>query len=248
MRGTTLIRALFISTLFFCISESLWAAEDNAPEDTGDNTIEVRVPANANAHYRERRTRFGYNLGFGYEQFAPDSYASPIDGVKYKQLFGSENVTLTEITGGLRMNFKAVSISAEALYGTGSMSSTASGDRVSLALTKKGGQATFAIDGFLAEPWVVPYASAEAFMFDYTEKSSLDTQSGSTSFTTAFKVGGLLQLNWIDTAAAHEAYVTSGLENAFVDIYMIQYNTSYRSTDPDLKTKWSMGLGLKLEF
>lgn len=236
-----------IATFVVLFSVSCWA------QDETENTIEVRVPASPIASYRERRAKTGYKFGFSTENLSPDSYRSPNDGSKFKDLYGKELIPLFQFSGGAQYNFSKASAGLGLIYGTGKLSTRvrdANGIMrdTSFSVVKKGFDATLTLDGLIPEPWAAPYVSAQAFIIDFSEQATLTKTSGSTSFSTALQVGGLIQLNWIDRESSRVAYNASGMENAFLDIYVIQYMSSLKTSDPNFSTPWTMGLGVKLEF
>jgi hypothetical protein len=237
-----------VAIFFMLLSSVSFVKAQETPTKDNDQTIEVIVPASALAKYKHRRTKMGYKFGVNYENLKPDSYVSPVDNTKYAQLFNSETISFMQISGGPQYNLNAASISLEGIYATGSMSSNYSGESVSLSVTKKGLKGSLNIDAIKDEPYVVPYVAAEMFLLDFTEKGRTGNTSGTTGFTTSISAGALLQLNWIDQASARDAYNYSGVENAFLDVYAKQYQASMKSTDPNFKTDWLLGLGLKLEF
>jgi hypothetical protein len=231
------------------LSTSLsFAKAEEALTKENDQTIEVIVPASALAKYKHRRNKLGTKVGVNYENIKPDSYVSPVDNTKYEQLFNKETISFLQISGGPQYNLNAASISLEGVYATGSMSNNYSGESVSLSITKKGLKGSVNLDAIKDEPYIVPYIAGELFVLDFAEKGRTGNTSGTTGFSTSISVGALLQLNWIDQVSARDAYNYSGVENAFLDVYVKQYQASMKSTDPSFKTDWTLGLGLKLEF
>jgi hypothetical protein len=118
-----------------------------------------------------------------------------------------------------------------------------------LNISKKGIGAHLTLDNLFPEPYVAPFAEAQYVSFDWQESQPNDLKvSGSTAYSSAFRFGLSLQLNWLDPKSALAAQESSGMENAFIDVFVSQYSASTAAEDPNFQTGMNYGGGLRLEF
>ncbi|MFN7728886.1 MAG: hypothetical protein ACK5P7_07000 [Bdellovibrio sp.] len=207
--------------------------------------VEIEYGPDVMLPYKERRDDWGRTFGFRFENYNPSGYQSDFDLSSYKDLFGENTINMFGLQGGVKYNLSFGSLTAEGSYQTGSISDSRSGGPTTLSLTKMGGHFGLWLDMIFSEPYVVPYAQLDVYQIDYQESGGNVSQSGTSGALIGWTTGTLLQLNWLDEAAALRALYDSGLDNAYIDLFMTQ---SQASKKPDLATAMTWGAGVKLEF
>jgi hypothetical protein len=259
--GTVVLTLLLVFCLILFAENSFGADTEDVPQD---GKIEVVYPADRLVPYRERRSDWGFTFGIQYEQIFPSSYKSQIDEFSYEEMFGTTSVDMIQGQLGVKYNFGLGSIGASAVLGAGSNYSREVMNHLDdpntpavekpeadakLQVTKIGAAITFVMDALFAEPYIAPYIEGQVFQLDWMESAlGVDSVSGQTQMSTGIGAGLLIQLNWLDPAAAFEAQNTSGLQNTYLDLYVSQYNGSSSSEDPNFQTDVNYGAGLRLEF
>lgn len=238
-------------------------AEDEIVEDLGpnDGTIEIVYPPSPEVEYRNRRENWSILFGIGVDNILPNKFVSPLSGENYKDIYGSNNrVPLTQVSLGTKFNTELGSFGAEFLGGYGTLGGTDSlGNDRTLEITKYGGSVIFILDTMFAEPYVAPYVSGSGFILSYVDKSNNQItntetseagtrKSGTTGIISALTAGALIQLNWIEKDTAYNARSSYGLNNAYLDVFASQYNSSSKSSDPQFQTSMNWGAGIRLEF
>jgi hypothetical protein len=216
------------------------------PDEVSQTTVEVEYPAEILLPYKERRPDWGFVFGAKYENFAPNTYESPIDGNTYQNLFGENAAGIFALEGGIKYNTRLASLTAEVSFGQGSVADSRIGDDVTLRMTKTAAHFGLWLDMIWPEPYVVPYAQADVFQIDFTESDSLGSESGTSQVCFGYTAGALIQLNWLDPDQALRALATSGLNNTYIDIFVAQSTGS--GTQPDFGSDPYWGAGFKLEF
>jgi hypothetical protein len=232
----------------------LHAHADISDDDSGlieevtnpSGKVEIQYEAQALAPYRERRGSWSAILGLNVSAFQPRKYYSRIDGRSFGELFGeNQSIYLGQMQLGAQYNFALGSIGSALDIGYGQ----AGGSSRALDLIKEGVSLTYTMNNLWAEPYIAPYISGELLRYDYNDHGDgVEGDQGATSLTTAFTVGVLVQLNWIDPESALDARNSSGLENIFLDVFASQYNTSQSESDINLQSDLNWGAGLRLEF
>ncbi|MBO9667993.1 MAG: hypothetical protein J7501_14415 [Bdellovibrio sp.] len=216
--------------------------------------VEVEVPQDNLAPYKERRDHTGIYFGIVYENFLPDSYVSPQDSLTYNNMFGSETIPLIGINFDYKWNMSLGSLAFGLGGAIGSINDARSGSDRTLDVTRYLASIKFTADNLMMEPYVAPYIGVSAYMIGVkdTAKASGSTQKVEVSKNTpigyAYTVGLLLQLDWLDYTAAKQATFAFGLENTFIDIFLTQYTKAGGDTDPDMQTDLNWGAGLRMEF
>lgn len=245
----------FVLLLLFLFSLMLMAADGFAQETTPqaeDGKVDVIYPAEARVPYRERRGPWSVIVGANMDQVLPSNFRSKVSDDSYEALFGQNPLSLIQIEIGGKYNFGLGAVAASAIIGQGEISDNAIGTPRSLSLLKKGFSASWIMDALFSEPYVAPYIGGQLFFFDWSEGDDVvlakSSQAGTTSLSSAVSAGLLIQLNWIDPDASLFSQSSIGLENAYLDIFVSQYNTSQSETDPNFETDVNFGAGLKLEF
>lgn len=233
------------------IALSAWAADD-----LGDGkTIEVNYSAEKMLPYKQRREDWSIVAGFNVEQLFPDGYKSAIDQFSYEELFGSSTLNITQGYVGAKYNMSFGSMGIGGMFGYGSLndgriSGTVNRDvDATLEVTKYGGYANLTLDTLFNEPYVAPYVEGQIYSMEWTESSkSGEEAAGWADIATAFRVGALIQLNWLDPDSALQARESSGLNNTFLDVFVSFYSASERKDDLSFESTANYGAGLSFEY
>lgn len=207
--------------------------------------VEVQIPQDNLAPYKERRETHGVYFGMDYEAINFKNFISTLDGMSYKDLFGEDTVNLVQAGLDYKFNFSLGSVSAGLFYGMGKVD--ADGSR-SLEISKYGAAFRFMADMIMSEPYVVPYLGISAWQMGISEKSATDSFSATTQMGYNYALGFLIQLDWIDYDTAKETTFNWGLENTFLDVYATQYAKTEAPDDPNTETDFTYGAGLRFEF
>lgn len=201
--------------------------------------------------YSIRRKQTGFEVGLKYVMFEPTSYESDYASstlISFEDLYGS--APMYELFVNYKRNLSFGSIGAELGYGfySNDVDDTSFGDQLSLSLqvVRLGGK--FILDTLYFEPYIAPYVGGGAYTVLYKEQNGSNSFNGNTQISYYFSGGALFQLNWIDRAAAVEAYSEGGIENTFVFLEVSQHMASTAEGDPDFSTDLTFSGGLSLEF
>ncbi len=239
---------------FFSESETLQSGE-----------VVLEKPEDLSLSYKQRRSRHGILFSVTYEKFYPVDYYSLYRDAYVEEIIDTDRIDLIGAELGYKLNFKLGSISVLANYAQGSIKGLFNSHERNLTLKRVGASLNFAADNFFEEPWVVPYAQVGAHQFEIEEDDlSLAVaapESATTQISLNYKFGLLFQLNWIekaiDTNTQIDGLRSSGLQNTFLDVYMIDHLASNEvydpknpnsEGDPDLASGLELGLGFKMEF
>lgn len=224
------------------------------PSFIKDGKIEIYYPPDYLAPYKERRSNWSFQFAANMENFFPSSFISKNDGLTYKELFGSQDLQLTQVSLGTKYNFSLGALTLDLIGGYGKVARVVSVNNVTegreLVVTKKAISFGWTLDAIMKEPYVAPYIQGHIMELDYQDKGDIDGDSeGRTGMTTGYTLGLLIQLNSVDpTDAALTANKNWGLNNTFLDIFATQYNSSEASDDPEFRTSLNWGAGLRFEF
>lgn len=219
-----------------------------AEEPTPNHLVEVEINQDNLAPYKQRRDPYSINFSLNYEHLELKNYQSVLDNMTYSSMFNGEALPLIGLGLAYQYNFFLGSLSLGVNYGMGSISGSASGVDRSLDITKYGGSLRYTADMIMQEPYLAPYLGLQMWQFTLDEKSPTDSFSGSTQWGTAFTLGLLIQLNWIDWDTARQTTFNWGLENTFLDIFLTKYGKTNSDEDPNTETDFVYGAGLHLEF
>lgn len=237
------VRAILVLSLFVGFVGTAMA-QDGDP----NGLVEVDVPQNTLANYRERRANHGMYVGITYEQFAPTSFVSALDAKTYKEMYGDEPIPLIGFGLDYKYNIGIGSLSLGAGAAMGSLSDERSGEKRTLDITKYAINARYTADVLMDEPYVAPYIGFSAYKMGVTDHNATASKSETTSIGYSYTLGVLLQLDWIDYEVAKQATFNIGLENTFIDIYMTQYAQAGSDAEANMKTDMTFGAGLRMEF
>lgn len=211
--------------------------------------------------YKKRRGKHGVLFSLNYEKFYPYDYYSLFRDGYIDQIFGTSEISLMGGEVGYKYNFTLGSIYVSANYAQGKESATVEKVERSLQFRKQGLSVGLALDNIMEEPWIVPYAQVGAHQFLVEETNGEESDSVTTGIAMNYRFGLLFQLNWleqsIDPSTHTDGLRSSGLQNTYLDFYMVAHESSSElfnpndatsTGDPDLKTELLYGLGIKMEF
>ncbi len=213
--------------------------------------------------YKTRRGANAFLLGLHSENYYPFNYQSQFGSKFVEDLIGLEAIKLMGLELGYKRNINIGSLSVLFDYSMGKVNGQAANE--SLDVSRLGLSINAALDGFLNEPYVVPYAQVGLHQYSISEDklvgAEIESRSGSSGAAFHYKYGLLFQIDWIESAmdagAKAERLRSSGLENTYIDVYFADYLPSSEAQDSEtlgaegnINTASSseIGIGLKLEF
>lgn len=226
-----------------------------------DGEILVETMRDLTKPYKERRGKYGLVFSVNNEKFNPIDYYSIAQDRYYDEFSDQEAINVLGFEIGGKYNFSLGSLSLLAGYGSGSYSNENQNiNGITVNISKAA--LNFALDNITSEPWIVPYGQIGVHQIDWSEESTVGASILSESFYSNpnyhYKVGAMFQLNWIeawiDPESPTQALRSSGLENAFLDVFYTYYNqpneiaeVAGEEGEADLSSG-DIGFGLKLEF
>jgi hypothetical protein len=226
-------------------------------EDTS-NLVELHYPVDADVPYKQRRLTSAFTMGFSYENFYPNKYTSIINLTdSYNDMFGNSEIPMLNMDIGYKYNFSLGSLIAGVGIGIGRLTDSHKQIYSQLEFTKTMAYAGYVMDSIFNEPYVAPYFMGGTTLFSIKESVADETptgnvntvtESGSTNTGFFYKVGALIQLNWIEDDVFRKGLIDYGLQNTYLDVFVTQYTTSISEDDPDIETGINFGAGLRVEF
>lgn len=234
-------------------------------ESESAGAIAVERMYDSSLPYKLRRTENGVLFSVNSEKFYPLDYISQFKDVYIEDILGTDRINLLSLEIGYKRNFSLGSAAILFGYSNGKKTGGVGGFERQLEVTRQSLSLNYAMDNFFNEPWVVPYVQGGIHSFDVIESSTPPSGYVSKSATTGlsynYRFGLLFQLNWIEKAidptTQSEGLRSSGLENTFIDLYVIDHTSLAKHYDistvgdegkPNLTSGLEMGIGLKLEF
>lgn len=238
------LRAFLCLLLGFTIPAVVFAAteEQNPP------LVEVHIPQDNLAPYKERRLDHGYYFSLGYEALVLNHFTSGIDLLTYDELFGSNPIPLIKVEFDYKYNTGLGSLVAGLELGMGKNSSAASGTERSLEVMKYGIATKFVADMIWKEPYVAPYVGLNVWQMELNEETPTEKLNEKTSISYNYTIGLMLQLDWIDYNTAKQATFNLGLENTFIDLYVTQYMNTGDESEANTETDFLYGANIRFEF
>jgi hypothetical protein len=246
-----LMATLVCLTTTLIASRGVAAAEDPAVADyrTTNELVEFHYPIEVNTPYRERRETSGFMFSLGYENILLDRYVSIVDFTTfYQEMFGESEFPVYEINLSYKANFSIGALTANFGLGYGSISDDALGVVRSLTLTKYSVSGSYIMDAIFEEPYVAPYLTAGMMRIGLEEKMADTTEVGNIDMLYFYQAGLLFQLNWLDSTISKKNIIDYGLENTYLDVFVVKFEPSSDVNDPDTSTDFSIGAGIRLEF
>lgn len=222
-------------------------SQAKAQED--DSLVEVRSIDKVYAPYRDRRGTHGFLFGISYENYFPDALISKVDNETYGDMFGDNPLPFVGIELGYKYNFFLGSLAALYGYSTGTLTDSRIGEERSLQINRNSLKIMYIMDRLMDEPYAAPYVAAGIWDFGIDEKvGGGDSFSGQTKMGNSVTVGLLVQMNWLDPDSSRNAYMSAGLENTYLDLFMTQHSNTGSEDDPTTRSPFDWGAGLRLEF
>ncbi|MBX3017177.1 MAG: hypothetical protein KF767_04760 [Bdellovibrionaceae bacterium] len=227
------------------------AADPNAPSD---GKIQIDYPIEVSVPYRDRRPRHQFTANVQYENFAPTGYFSPVVAdpttvdASYKGVYNQEDIPLVGISLGYKFNMPFLGLEIAPFYGKGGLKSNRTGENINLDVEKYGVRFAAYLETLFKEPYIVPYVATQMQMWGIHETGATLSFNRTTAFAFGFGAGMLIQLNWLDPAAALESLNVSGLNNTYIDVFVQQYGDTADSADPVFASDFNWGVGLRLEY
>jgi len=248
---------LILKTLV-CLSMTLILSHAHAAEETEDlvedyrtedHLVELHLPIEIDAPYRERRDTHGFMFNLGYENVMLDRYFSIHDGTTlYEDMFGESEFPVVSLNLSYKLNFALGSLLASAGIGYGEIAEDVSGVDRSLTLTKQAVSATYIMDTLFEEPYAAPYASIGMMNLSVEERATTTIKKETLVNLMHMQAGVLIQLNWLDEAVARRSLIDSGLENTYLDLSVSKYEPTTDLSKPDTSTDYTYGAGIRLEY
>ena len=238
------------------------------PQDSGSGSVSIERQVDLSVFYKKRRSNHGVIFGLGAEKFYPKKMLSLLDDVTIDRILANKPINLVTLELGYKYNFLFGALSLTYGYAKGKGTGDFNSSTRSMDFQRQTLSASYYADNLLNEPWVVPYGSVGISQFtlaeeEYTAAATVADDSITTDFSLNYKVGLLIQLNWIesgiDNSTHYEGLKSSGLENTFLDIHLSWYDPTQnlydpskhiatKENDPDLRAEAQLGIGIKLEF
>ena len=270
---STLKNLIFV--FLFLLSKTTWAqfgesevnANDGLIIDETNTTgkIVFERQEDPSLPYKQRRGKNGVLFGIASEKFYPLDYVSQYHDAYIENIIDKTPINLLNIELGYKRNMVLGAVSFLLGYADGKASGRYSNFSRDLSLQRTSAAVGFALDNLMNEPWVVPYVQGGVHKFTIKEKSGNPALEGSKTASTEisydYRLGLLFQLNWIeksiDSSTHQQGLISSGLENAFIDLYFVDHSSLGEHYDvnsapgtgfPNLSSALEMGIGLKLEF
>lgn len=237
-----LLQALFLVSFF---ALPTFASEEELVEVRQFSAAQAELP------YKQRAGFHGFLIGFSMENYAPLKYQSILDGKTYETMFGTKPLALMGLDGTYKLNFSFASLGLGVGYSLGQIEASGSGEKRVFSMDKLSVKGSLILDRLFDEPYVAPYFSYSVWEFGIEEKApdALLEAKGKSKMGTALTAGLLFQLNWIEPSTARWAFLHTGLENTYLDLFFTSYSKAGSSADdPDTSTQFDWGAGLKVEF
>ena len=192
--------------------------------------------------YKSRRSKWGGSVSVGYNTYSPENYESQASNELFSDVYSSG--AITELQLSVKRNLSIGSIAGEMNAGLFEVKSD-EGMKLSVTMAKIGGK--FLLDTLFHEPYLAPYIGGGIYLTQYKETVNSTAFKGTTSLAGYTKGGVLIQLDWIDTEAAQNSYLSAGIENTFLFLEAQMFMASSEEADPDFSGV-SYGGGIQIEF
>lgn len=206
--------------------------------------------------YRFRRPSWGKTFGLGFSSYNPKNYEPDFVAATFDDVYGNASMPMIDFLFSVKKNFVIGSIGIEAgigYYRSSSKSSvdvagvpTAVDSTLNIYPIRIGG--IFTMDNLFYEPFVAPYASAGVYSMFYRESRTTASFNGNTQISPYYAFGALAQLDWLDRAAAREAYEEAGVESTYVYLEARGFIQSKNAKDPDFSSMIHFNAGMRVEF
>lgn len=199
--------------------------------------------------YRDRRREWGVTASLGYSNYEPVNYDPNFTSATYGETYGTPTMPLLELQLVVKRNYSFGAIGGEIAIGQYSNANSdpeVTSSTLTLTPWRIGG--TFAMEGLMKEPYVVPYISAGLYSMMYKEILGGNSLNGSSQIAPYFIYGGMFSLDWIDRRAARVSFNDSGIQSSYVFLEGRSYIKSSNARDHDFSNPFSIGGGVRVEF
>lgn len=199
--------------------------------------------------YKARREEWGFSFSASYSNFEPLNYTPNFYELFYEDVYSSAPaMPLIELQMTVKYNMQIGSIGGE--FAVGMFSAEASNaltpSELELMPIRLG--ATYFADMLFLEPYVVPYGSIGAYVIQYKESTGVLSFNGFTQVAPYVSGGLQFTLDWIDSTAARDSYLETGVQSTYVFIEGRKFFASSAERDPDFETDLHLLGGLRIEF
>lgn len=239
----------------FLFSASPVHAQESQPPSTpyGPDWVEYRSTETTYQSYLKRRSENGLMFGIKMENYFPENYISRIDGYTFEDMFSKTDLTLMTFDIGYKRNLSIGSVYLALVYGTTMQTledSRINDEKRTFDAKMFGAKFNYIMDALMDEPYVAPYVGASVVGFSLEESAKTQGQSADTAAKTSigWTVGALLQLNWIESDMSREAWLSTGMENTYIDVFLTSYQNSAAADEVDTYSRFNWGVGLTIEF
>ena len=261
LRTSILGMALIISVASFAhAEESKDAAKEDEVIETPKGMVRVEqtdlVPPKPPEHdfnlkdYKDRRNKWGGQLGFGFNFYDPGNYQPQYVAQSYSQVYPDiASTPLLELQGVVKRNFDFGSIGIE--FGVGGYSNNSTSSALvqsTLSLTQYRIGVIYIDEMMMQKRYIAPYISAGAYIMQFDESQASDDFVGNTQAAPYITVGAQFSMDWIEPAAARLAYEDADVQSTYLFVEIRKYFASFNSTDPDFESGIAPGLGMRIEF
>ena len=206
--------------------------------------------------YKYRRPSWGKMFSLGFSTYSPKNYEPDFAAVTFDAAYGTADLPLATISFSVKKNFIFGSIGVEGsagYYKNTSRSSvdiagvpTALNTTLSIYPLTIGG--IIILDNLFYEPIVAPYVSGGVYSMFYQETRDTGSVTGNTQISPYYSVGAQFQLDWLDRAAAREAYEEGGVESTYIYLEARGFIQSNIAQDPNFGSTLHANAGLRMEF
>lgn len=206
--------------------------------------------------YKYRRPSWGKTFGIGFSTYTPKNYEPDFAAVTFDAAYGSADLPLVNFSFSVKKNFVFGSVGVESsagYYKNSSRSSveisgvpTALDTMLTIYPLSIGGIIT--LDNLFYEPYVAPYFSGGVYSMFYRETRETGAVNGNTQISPYYSFGALFQLDWLDRAAAREAYEEGGVESTYFYLEARGFIQSNVKQDPNFGSTLHANAGLRMEF
>ncbi|MFN8792564.1 MAG: hypothetical protein ACK5Y2_14005 [Bdellovibrionales bacterium] len=218
--------------------------------------VELRGSQDIFLPYKQRQRAWGYVFSAGAELVTYPGLLSQFtepDGsiATFEDMFGPNSQTMASFEMGPKYNTSMGSFALLLGYSRLDISSSRIQSKAELRVSRYSANVVYYLDTLWQEPYFVPYVGAGAWQADYEEENE-DEPDVIAKYTTdvgfQWRIGGLINLDWIEPATALRSRRTLGLQATFLNLYATSSYMSESNPDPDLEIELDFGASLVVEF
>lgn len=227
-----------------------YVLKETPVENMTSDLVEWIHPQSYFSTYKERRTTHGLLFSLARPSVLMDNMSTIENDTEtfYEDLYGDTPVAFPEIFIGYKLNLPLVALHFDVGYAVFETTEGISGQKRSLKIERPTARAGLILDDLFDEPYVAPYVNASVWQMLVTESNEVDEVSYTTDFGFTYSAGALIQLNWIDKNAAFQARKNFGIQNTYLDLFVLNQQTTLDEEDPDTSTELTFGAGIRIEY